>query len=69
MIFASTINYVSSHVIVYVLEVLEFCIFWYWLVLSSTTGLDEEGCGRSDANERDIESDIGAGGSSLSDEE
>jgi hypothetical protein len=34
--FASTINYVSSHVIVCVLEVLEFRIFWYWLVLSST---------------------------------
>jgi hypothetical protein len=33
------------------------------------TGLDEEGCGRSDASECDIESDIGAGGSSLSDEE
>jgi hypothetical protein len=40
--FASTINYVSSHVIVCVLEVLEFRVFWYWLVLSSTTSLWDE---------------------------
>jgi hypothetical protein len=39
MIFASTINYVSSHVIIYALEVLEFHILWYWLVLSSTVGV------------------------------
>jgi hypothetical protein len=38
MTFASVINYISGHVILYVLEVLEFHIFWYWLVLSSTAG-------------------------------
>jgi Retrotransposon gag protein/Zinc knuckle len=39
MIFASTINYISVHVIIYVLEVLEFRVFWYWLVLFSTMEL------------------------------